>query len=54
MDEQVRIIELPTKAVTRTDYIAVDDNVTGTGKISVADMIDAIIAEIPAAAGEAF
>lgn len=54
MDEQVRIIELPTKTVTNTDYIAVDDQVTGTGKISVGNLIDSIIAAIPAAEGSAF
>lgn len=54
MDEDVRIVELPTKTVTLTDYLAVDDATTGTGKISVAAFIQAVIDMIPAAEGQAF
>lgn len=54
MDDNVRIVELPTKSVTDTDYIAVDDATTGTGKISVAALVAAVIDAIPAAEGQAF
>lgn len=54
MDEQVRIVELPTKTVTSTDYIAVDDALTGTGKISVGNLVQAVIDAIPAAEGGNF
>lgn len=54
MDEQVRIVELPTKTVTDTDYIAVDDAITGTGKISVGNLIQSVITAIPAAEGNQY
>lgn len=54
MDEQVRIVELPIKSVTDTDYIAVDDATTGTGRISVGNLVAAVIEAIPAAEGSAF
>ena len=54
MDDSVRIVELPTKSVTDTDYIAVDDATTGTGKISVGALVQAVITAIPAAEGQSY
>ena len=54
MDENVRIYQLPTRAVTLTDSIAVDDATNGTAQITVSDLIEAIIDMIPAAEGGYF